>query len=229
MSWEFMVAAAIATLVVGAAAIVASKKASSAPPPDLYTLHPSLFSPAERSFLGVLDQAVGKEYRVFGKVRVSDVAEPKRGLPPKVRQSALNRIQSKHLDFVLCDPGTLEIKCAIELDDSSHAKAARRERDSFVASVCERIGVPLVRIPAKHSYSVAEIRQLLAASSSAIDQPNATTSASTVAAEAPRCPRCGAGMVARTAGSGESQGKPFWGCSTFPKCRAVVERMALDG
>ena len=36
-----------------------------------------LFSPAERSFLGVLQQAVGDQYRVFGKVRVADVVSVK--------------------------------------------------------------------------------------------------------------------------------------------------------
>ena len=29
-------------------------------------------------------------------------------------------------------------------------------------------------------------------------------------------------MVLRTAGRGRYEGQPFWGCSTFPKCRAVI-------
>lgn len=36
----------------------------------------TLFTPAERSFLGVLDEAVGNDYRVFGKVRVADYKKP---------------------------------------------------------------------------------------------------------------------------------------------------------
>lgn len=52
----------------------------------------TLFSPAERSFLGVLDQAVGPEHRVFGKVRVADIATVKPGLGNSARQGALNRI-----------------------------------------------------------------------------------------------------------------------------------------
>lgn len=52
----------------------------------------ALFSPAERSFLGVLDQAVGPEHRVCGKVRVADVALVKSGLGNSARQGALNRI-----------------------------------------------------------------------------------------------------------------------------------------
>jgi len=37
-----------------------------------------LYSPAERSLLGVIDLAVGQNYRVFGKVRVDDVASVKK-------------------------------------------------------------------------------------------------------------------------------------------------------
>jgi restriction system protein len=35
------------------------------------------------------------------------------------------------------------------------------------------------------------------------------------------CPRCGSGMVKRVARSGSMVGKEFWGCSTFPTCRAT--------
>lgn len=35
------------------------------------------------------------------------------------------------------------------------------------------------------------------------------------------CPKCGRPMVLRTAKSGENQGNQFWGCSGFPRCRAV--------
>ena len=61
----------------------------------------ALFSAAERSFLGVLDQAVGSEHRVFGKVRVADVAMVKPGLGKSARQGALNRVAYKHFDFVV--------------------------------------------------------------------------------------------------------------------------------
>ena len=36
------------------------------------------------------------------------------------------------------------------------------------------------------------------------------------------CPKCGSEMVARTVKTGVKAGTPFLGCSTFPKCRAVV-------
>ena len=35
------------------------------------------------------------------------------------------------------------------------------------------------------------------------------------------CPRCGAPMVVRTARRGDRAGKQFYGCSNYPKCRAI--------
>lgn len=35
------------------------------------------------------------------------------------------------------------------------------------------------------------------------------------------CPRCGNRMVLRTAKQGKNAGERFWGCSTFPRCRAA--------
>ena len=36
-----------------------------------------------------------------------------------------------------------------------------------------------------------------------------------------QCPSCGSDMVKRVAKKGPSTGNKFWGCSTFPRCRAV--------
>lgn len=117
-----------------------------------------LFSPAEHSFLGVLEQAVGPEYRVFGKVRVADIIEPQRGLDRSKRQTALNRTLAKHFDFVLCAQSDLSILCVIELDDQSHQAQRRQERDAFLAGLCEAVSLPLLQIPAQRAYSVPDLR-----------------------------------------------------------------------
>ena len=38
----------------------------------------------------------------------------------------------------------------------------------------------------------------------------------------PLCPRCKSDMVLRTARKGTNAGNRFWGCSTFPKCKGVI-------
>src|SRR5580700_2204172 len=37
----------------------------------------------------------------------------------------------------------------------------------------------------------------------------------------PVCPKCGARMLERVARRGSNAGQPFWGCETFPRCRAT--------
>jgi hypothetical protein len=46
-----------------------------------------------------------------------------------------NRIARKHVDYLLCDPGSMRPVLGIELDDASHERAAREARDQFVDQV----------------------------------------------------------------------------------------------
>lgn len=114
-----------------------------------------LLSPAERSFYGVLKQAVNGEHEIFTKVRLADLLEP---TTSKNRQASLNRIISKHIDFIICDMNTLEAKLAIELDDKSHERADRLQRDKFVKEICEEAGLKIINIKAKKGYNIGEIR-----------------------------------------------------------------------
>lgn len=201
-----------------------------------YALEEGLFSPAERSFLGVLDQALGKNYRVFGKVRIADVVTVQKGTPKSLWQRAFNRISAKHFDFVLCTPDDLKPVCAIELNDQSHARDSRKGRDKFLEDVCVAARLPLVFFAARRTYTLSEVCQAIAnamdgreviaagvedglASSSGPDA--ATTTLGSATAD-PVCPRCSSPMVRRIAKSGENAGKEFWGCTRFPACRGVV-------
>lgn len=128
------------------------------PVTDMYQRRGELFTPAERVFHEELVAAVGDRYQVFGKVRLADIIEPREGLDKSERQSALNRITSKHLDFVLATPGSMAIVCAIELDDASHRRRDRVERDEFVDGAMTYAEVPLIRFEAQPMYSSEEIR-----------------------------------------------------------------------
>jgi len=112
--------------------------------PIAYRRCGSLFSPAERSFLGVLEQAVGNQYKVFGKVRLADILQPRYGLARSQWRKAFNRISSKHLDFVLCKRDDLSIVCALELNDKSHQQIERQNRDQFLKQACDTAHVPLL-------------------------------------------------------------------------------------
>jgi restriction system protein len=43
----------------------------------------------------------------------------------------------------------------------------------------------------------------------------------------PSCPKCGSGMIQRTAKRGDLAGMSFWGCSSYPKCRGMVNKNEL--
>jgi hypothetical protein len=122
-----------------------------------------LFSPAERSFLGVLEQILGTQYRIFGKVRLADIIQTPKDLSNSERTGAFNRISARHVDFALCDPRTFEIIGVIELDDSSHGRESRRKSDRFMDEALTAAGVPFVRIAAQRNYAPAEIREKISA------------------------------------------------------------------
>ena len=117
-----------------------------------------LISPTEPSFLGMLEQVLGKEYRIIGKVRIADIIRPQEGFSQSARTSALNRITPKYLDFAVCDPRTMQVVGVIELDDSSHDETSRQRRDKLVDAALSSAGIPLVRIPVQRAYTPAEIR-----------------------------------------------------------------------
>lgn len=127
----------------------------------LFRQRDSLFTPAERSFLGVLDKASAGRYRVFGKVRIADVVLPVKGLDKSTWTSVFNRIKAKHFDFVLCDPQTLKIKAVIELNDKSHTSGRRIERDELVGRACADAGLALRMVKAQRNYSLESVKQIV--------------------------------------------------------------------
>ena len=114
-----------------------------------------LFSIAERSFYEVLERAAGNDFRVFAKVRLGDLV----WMPAKTHNRRYHwyRIAQKHVDFVLCDPHRLGPVLVIELDDSSHTRFDRQERDRFVNAIMDWIGLPIWRVPVKRSYVLEDV------------------------------------------------------------------------
>ena len=108
-----------------------------------YDRHTYLLSKAERSFIGVLEQAAPQHTRIFSKVRMADVICVRKGTRNPLR--FFNRISAKHFDFVLCDARSSELIAVIELDDSSHRSNRSRRTDEFKNNAAEAAGVPLIR------------------------------------------------------------------------------------
>jgi very-short-patch-repair endonuclease len=118
----------------------------------------ALLTPAEKAFFAILQQAVGEDFNLFAKVRLADLVVVRRGLRSKFRMRAFNRICGKHIDFVLCDPDSYAVLAAIELDDRSHERRARRQRDIFIDGALTAAGIPVLHVAAQRRYSVAKLR-----------------------------------------------------------------------
>jgi hypothetical protein len=148
-------------VIVGAIAVLKFKIAGGAKR-GVYYLRKTLFTAAERSFLGVLDRVLPPGVTVFGKVRLADIFGVQSGLDPSTRQSARNRIDRKHVDFLLVRIDDLAPLAGIELDDRSHEEEERQQRDAFVDEVFAGAGLPLLHVPAQKTYDLADLKAKVA-------------------------------------------------------------------
>lgn len=156
-----------------------------------YRQRDDFLSAAELSFYRVMISALGSRAVVCPKVNLADIFFVVR---PNENQSYRNKIDRKHVDFLLCDPVSLKPRCAVELDDSSHARRERQDRDEFVDQVFNVAGLPLVRVPAQAAYSPAALLKLIEPHLLAGTGAVAMASVSPPSAN-PVCPKCGVPMV----------------------------------
>lgn len=119
-----------------------------------------LLSPAERNFLGVLDAALGPEFRIFAKVRVGDMLRVQANSRGDW-QAGFNTISAKHFDYVVCRTADCAILFAVELDDSSHNRPDRQVRDQLLDDACNEAGLPLHRFRVQRTYSVQAVKKQL--------------------------------------------------------------------
>lgn len=110
----------------------------------LYRSKPVLTDREYEFYCRLRELADRYELRIFTKVRLADLVEPKEKLDKSLWWECFNKIKAKHIDFALADYDT-NIILLIELDDSTHARADRAERDRFVDAVLDNTGYILIR------------------------------------------------------------------------------------
>jgi very-short-patch-repair endonuclease len=88
-------------------------------------------------------------------VRVADLLYTRKGT--EKRQTHFNRISAKHIDFVLCRADDVSPVLAVELDDASHDRDDRKDRDTFVDGAFAAAGFPLLRVRARAGYNAGEL------------------------------------------------------------------------
>lgn len=203
-------------------------KVSEPSPLDQYEKK-DLMTAAERSFYGVLKVTINGKAEIFTKVSISDVLGPSKHTPSNRKLVASNRINQKHFDFVLCSSTDLSPLCAIELNDKSHQRKDRVDRDEFVRYACESAGFPLIEVPARAGYRVEELSAKIAAALWEDSRPSVGPVLSPVdddfvvfADDKPICSKCSSSMIKRASRKGQHAGREVWVCSRYPECREVV-------
>lgn len=117
------------------------------------------FSNAEASFYHVLKQITGENVIIFPHVALRDLVFIT-GIEKRNYYKFFNQIDRKQVDFLLADAKTLKPILVLELDDLSHQKPDRIQRDIFVEKVLQCAGIPLARVPVQHSYDTKQLSQL---------------------------------------------------------------------
>lgn len=105
-----------------------------------YQATPFLTQNELKNYRTLNEAAMRKGYMVNCKVRLADIVKPRND--PQYMAN-FSRIKAKHVDFVIVDQN-MRIKAIIELDDSSHDRADRKQRDQFVDSILRECGYKVI-------------------------------------------------------------------------------------
>ena len=124
-----------------------------------YKPRASIMTPTEIKYYedlcDALDRA-GLEVSVWPQVNVSAIIEAK-SENSKEKARAFNRICRKSVDYVIANKETQETLVCIELDDYTHNWNSRMERDDFINTAFDDVGIPLFRIKVERHYDFYEI------------------------------------------------------------------------
>jgi len=150
-NWQITGGAALAAVVL----LVAFFSLRSSPYP--YERRGVMLGPAEINFFRTLQSAVREDWIILSMVRLTDVIKVR----PKTRQHQIwqSRIFGKHLDFVICDYETMEVKLAIELEDPLQRRTEKSARNRFVNTALTAAGLPLLRVKVEEKYETSAVRK----------------------------------------------------------------------
>jgi hypothetical protein len=114
----------------------------------------AIMSPAEIRFFRVLQMAAPNDL-VFPQVSMAAVVRPNYAGRHPSYMPAFRSISQKRIDFVVCDRESLQVRCLVELDDSTHDAGRDRNRDAVTAGA----GYRTVRVRASRRYDIDGLRR----------------------------------------------------------------------
>jgi len=117
----------------------------------------TVFTPAEKNFQSLVERALGQDYRVLNRVKLSDIVTIRNGVSNRASQTARANADNKYLDFVICERESMKLIGTLDLVDTN-GKGYKVKKDWFVSGALEAASIPHIRIKVKPNYSVDEIR-----------------------------------------------------------------------
>jgi|GEM_PF-583966 len=128
-----------------------------------------LFTPSEKAFYNLLLEALDNTgITVFSQMRLTDLFLSPRG---KDAQWMRNKLNQKHVDFVLVGWPDGTPLLVIELDGPSHDNATQQTRDTDKDAALASAKIPLLRVRTEEVLSALELKRRLASQFSGLVQP----------------------------------------------------------
>lgn len=106
------------------------------------------------NYYHVLRSTLAQDVTIVIKPRLNDILFVRQSHKNK---GARNRIDRKHVDFLLCETATMTPRLVVELDDRSHQKKDRQERDELVDGALKAAGLPILHVSAVRGYVPQEL------------------------------------------------------------------------
>jgi hypothetical protein len=182
-----------------------------------YRLRKQFLTFTELSLLSLLLEMAEGHYVVCPKVALNDIFYIQR---PNENVHFFNKIFRKHVDFLLCEPDSMQPAFGVELVKPI-AKDATRSADQFIEDLFLSAGLPLVHVPSNEKYELADIVHLFQMALLKVKETEPLREDDTPDT-APLCPECGLVMVLRINRKGPQAGQRYYGCMNAPACSGIV-------
>ena len=114
-------------------------------------------NPSEYKLYQFLNIFIDNKYAVIPQVHLDELVKPENGLK-SMRIFSFRHINQKSVDFVICNRITMHPLLAIELDDKSHEREERKDRDEEVERILRESNILLLRL--KKDQNKEEIKNL---------------------------------------------------------------------
>jgi hypothetical protein len=123
-----------------------------------YRVRDDYLSPQQTSFFKMLLKAAGDTFVIIPRVNLSDIFLV---LNTEKNQNILKSISQKRIDFLLCDPHTMQPLVGVELDEQSDQIMKSPEQEVFMDDIFEAAKLPLVRIFISNPNNLEDLRECL--------------------------------------------------------------------